>query len=137
VTGTHDAPPGGGANRAPRTVITDAQSATSKDQASRQKRYTITMAFRTVCFVCMIPAPGALRWILFACAVSLPYIAVVLANQANTRTKPNTVERSEPTDATQITDGGPGPEIIPGTVVEDATYDQVKHPKYQQERRSA
>jgi hypothetical protein len=52
---------------------------------SRVRRYTITMAFRTACFIAMIWVPGVFRWILFACALFLPYVAVVFANQANRR----------------------------------------------------
>ncbi len=38
------------------------------------------MLIRTVCFVGAVAADGVLRWLLFAAAVFLPYIAVVLAN---------------------------------------------------------
>ena len=43
------------------------------------------MAFRTACFMAMIFVEGPMRWVLFACAVILPYVAVILANQANQR----------------------------------------------------
>ncbi len=67
------------------SVITNARISTSEEMAGRMKRYAITMAFRTACFIAMIFAPGIWRWILFACAVFLPYIAVLLANQAHQR----------------------------------------------------
>jgi hypothetical protein len=64
-------------------LITDARMGTSEEMSSRIRRYTITMAFRTACFVSMIFVPGAFRWVLFACAVVLPFIAVIAANQVN------------------------------------------------------
>lgn len=89
-------------------VITDAKSGTSKDMAARQKRYIITMVFRTLCFISMIFVPGPGRWVLLGCAVFLPYIAVVLANQANTRTEKKTrVEHGEPSSKPQLTAGKP------------------------------
>ena len=64
-------------------LITDARMGTSEEMSSRIRRYTITMAFRTACFVSMIFVPGVFRWVLFACAVVLPFIAVIAANQVN------------------------------------------------------
>jgi hypothetical protein len=126
VTATPDLPQAGGAqSRAPRALITDARFPTSKDQASRQKRYTITMAFRTACFVALIFVPGAARWVLFACAVFLPYIAVVLANQANTKAATGVMQPGAPSPAPQI-GVGHAPEIISGSADDE-----------QQERRSA
>ena len=64
------------------------------------RRYTITMAFRTACFISMIFVHGAFRWVLFACAVFLPYVAVIFANQANQRTNPAMQSSTlEPSDA--------------------------------------
>lgn len=105
--------------RVPRAVITDAHSASSQSQAKRQKRYAITMAFRTACFVCMIFVPGAFRWVLFGGAVFLPYIAVLFANQTDSRTETNEIEHGEPSAAPQIAGRPAEPEIIAGTVVED------------------
>ena len=67
------------------TVITDARTAASAEMSARIKRYSITMAFRTACFLAMIWVEGPLRWVLFACAVFLPYMAVLAANQAKRR----------------------------------------------------
>jgi hypothetical protein len=64
-------------------LITDARMGTSEEMSSRIRRYTITMAFRAACFVSMIFVSGAFRWVLFACAVVLPFIAVIAANQVN------------------------------------------------------
>lgn len=100
-------------------VITDAQSGASKDLDTRVRRYAITMGFRTLCFIAMIFVPGAWRWVLLGGAVFLPYVAVVLANQANTRSdRGGQVERGEPAPAPQLTEGV-APEIIPGSA-EDA-----------------
>lgn len=49
------------------------------------KRYAITMGFRTACFVGIMFVPGVLKWVLVAGAVFLPYIAVLFANQADSR----------------------------------------------------
>ena len=97
------------AREAPRrgatAVITDARSGTSKEMATRVRRYTITMAFRTACFISMIFVHGPFRWVLFACAVALPYIAVTMANQANQRTRGVEVPRVEPSDHPELTTG--------------------------------
>jgi hypothetical protein len=53
----------------------------------------------------MIFVPGPFRWVLFACAVFLPYIAVVMANQAHTTGTSRTVSGPEPSDAPQLTTG--------------------------------
>ncbi|HEY0239532.1 MAG TPA: DUF3099 domain-containing protein, partial [Friedmanniella sp.] len=60
------------------TNITDARAGTSVEMTQRIRRYTVTMAFRTVCFlVAVIFAHGWLQWVLFAGAVFLPYVAVL------------------------------------------------------------
>lgn len=66
-------------------MITDAQGSTSAELSRRQKRYVITMLFRLACFIAIFFVPGVWRWVLGAGAVFLPYIAVILANQADTR----------------------------------------------------
>lgn len=60
--------------------ITSAPTAFSADQASRQKRYFISMMIRTFCFILTIILPSPFRWIALAGAMILPYIAVVIAN---------------------------------------------------------
>ena len=64
-------------------LITDARMGTSEEMSSRIRRYTITMAFRAACFISMIFVHGVFRWVLFACAVVLPFIAVIAANQVD------------------------------------------------------
>lgn len=66
--------------------ITTAPSSRAEDIASRQRRYVISMTIRSVCFIAaVLVGPGWLRWVLVAGAVLLPYIAVVIANAAETR----------------------------------------------------
>ncbi len=88
-------------------MITDARSGASKELSSRVRRYTYTMAFRTACFIAMIFVPGIFRWILFACAVFLPLIAVILANQANRRSASRWAASlpMQASDAPQLTTG--------------------------------
>jgi hypothetical protein len=101
------------------TNITDARPGTSADMTQRIRRYTITMAFRTVCFlVAVIFARGWLQWTLFAGALFLPYIAVLLANQANMKGVQKPVRRGAPSDAKQLTTG-PSTTYVEGEVVVD------------------
>src|SRR5215212_11031097 len=71
--------------------ITTASAGTRADIASRQKRYVITMGVRTLCFVAVAVlamthlGPGWLPWIFVIGAVFLPYVAVVMANAASTK----------------------------------------------------
>ena len=65
--------------------ITGVQVPLSEDQRARTRRYLISMAVRTICFVGAIIATGWLRWALVAGAVFLPYIAVVMANAGRGR----------------------------------------------------
>lgn len=109
------------------TVITNARIATSEEMAGRVKRYSITMAFRTACFIAMIFVPGAGRWILFACAVFLPYIAVLLANQAHQRSSDRVVETAAPEDAKQLTTGPEKQDVISGQLVEPSEQHEAAH----------
>ena len=93
------------ATKGPSTLITDARIGTSAEMSSRVRRYTITMAFRTACFVAMIFVDGPMRWVLFACAVTLPYIAVIAANQAKSRGRGGKVEPAEPAPRPELTTG--------------------------------
>ena len=77
------------------------------------------MAFRTACFIAMVIVDGPMRWVLFGCAVILPYVAVVGANQVNQRTRKNRVSRAEPPDRPQLTTGPPEPEVVTGGVAGD------------------
>ncbi len=81
----------GGVARTSSVTITGAQAPLSADQRARTRRYLISMAIRTVCFIGAILASGWLRWTLVAGAVLLPYVAVVMANAGRKRS-----ERAEP-----------------------------------------
>jgi fatty acid desaturase len=66
--------------------ITTARRSAADDMRTRQRRYAVSMAIRTVCFVAAVAVgPGVLRWVLVAAAVFLPLFAVVLANAGDTR----------------------------------------------------
>ena len=71
--------------------ITSASSGRSDDIVSRELRYGISMAIRTLCFVGAVVAwrvlgNGWVPWVLIAGALVLPYTSVILAN-AGTRAK--------------------------------------------------
>jgi len=66
--------------------ITTASSSRNADIAARQRRYVISMGIRTVCFIAaVVVGPGWLRWVLVAAALLLPYVAVVMANAARSK----------------------------------------------------
>ncbi len=67
--------------------ITGAQVSLTEDQRQRTRRYLVSMAIRTVCFIGAILASGWLRWTLVAGAVVLPYIAVIMANAGRGRSR--------------------------------------------------
>lgn len=60
--------------------ITSAQPSLSQDQSGRAKRYFISMMIRTLCFILAVILPNPYRWIALIGAMTLPYIAVVVAN---------------------------------------------------------
>lgn len=108
--------------RSDSVVITDARSGSSTDQKQRMQRYAITMGFRTACFIGVIFVPGALKWVLVAFAVFLPYVAVLFANQADTRTVAKRPAANVETEQLpQITTGGY--ETISGDVDDDPESD--------------
>jgi Flp pilus assembly protein TadB len=71
--------------------ITTAATSPQADIAARQRRYLIAMGIRTLCFVAVAclavthAGPDWLPWIFVAGALVLPYVAVVMANAANTK----------------------------------------------------
>ena len=87
--------------------------------SGRVRRYTITMAFRMACFLSMLFVQGWLRWVLLAAAVFLPYIAVVLANQSDQRTRRGAVEHGAHEDAPQLTTGAAEGDVVEGSVVDE------------------
>lgn len=87
-----------------RTVaITNAQYGHSADLRHRQRRYLISMAIRTACFVAAVATSGAMRWVFVAGAVFLPYIAVVLAN-AGLQRRPDEAESVTSEPVGELTD---------------------------------
>lgn len=70
--------------------ITTAGSSPEADLARRQRRYIISMSIRTLCFIgAAIAGMAGITWLwplLILAAVVLPYVAVVNANAATTRT---------------------------------------------------
>ena len=96
--------------------ITTAASSRNEDIAARQRRYVLSMAFRTVCFVAaVLVGPGWLRWVLVAAALLLPYVAVVMANAASSRS-----------DGFELLDAGPDrPALGPGQEGEDKGPDHL------------
>lgn len=84
--------------------ITTAAPAAEDDIGARQRRYLLSMALRTACFIGAVAVgPGWFRWVLIAGAVFLPYVAVVMANAM-----PGRVDTSLPTT------GRPGHELTGG-----------------------
>lgn len=73
--------------RGPAAVrITTAGTSRAEEIATRQRRYVISMTIRTLCFIGAVAVgDNWLRWVLIAGAVLLPYVAVVLANNTDTR----------------------------------------------------
>lgn len=66
--------------------ITTAGASRDQDISARQRRYVLSMGFRTLCFVAaVIVGHGVVMWILIVAAVVLPYVAVVMANAASSK----------------------------------------------------
>lgn len=66
--------------------ITTAAPSRADDIAARQRRYIISMGIRTACFIGAVAVGDTwLRWVLIVAAVFLPYVAVVMANAANSK----------------------------------------------------
>ena len=61
--------------------ITSAQRPRSEDIGGRQKRYLISMAIRTACFILAVVSIGHwFMWVFLVASFVLPYVAVVIAN---------------------------------------------------------
>src|SRR4051812_13663610 len=75
----------------PPVRITTASAGAAAGIDSRQKRYPIALGIRTLCFLVVAglaithAGPGWLPWIFVVGAVVLPYVAVVMANAAKTK----------------------------------------------------
>jgi len=83
---TYDGTMGRAHHEARPVRITTAASSRADDISHRQRRYVISMTIRTICFVAAVAVgEGWLRWVLFAGAIFLPYVAVVMANATDQR----------------------------------------------------
>jgi len=66
--------------------ITTAAASREADISARQRRYVLSMGFRTLCFVAaVIVGHGVVMWVLIVAALILPYVAVVMANAASSK----------------------------------------------------
>ena len=77
--------------------ITSAPTALSADQASRQKRYFISMMIRTACFIATVLLPSPFRWFTLVGALILPYVAVVIANAGRESVAPGSAVLNDST----------------------------------------
>lgn len=75
----------GGRGKDPVYAITGARRGIREDVESRTRRYVISMAVRTVCFLLAVVLDGWLRWVMIAAALVLPYLSVVFANGGRER----------------------------------------------------
>jgi hypothetical protein len=80
------AAPGRARRKAEPVRITTAPTSHRDDLDRRRRRYVISMAVRTLCFVgAIVVGDNWVRWVLVAGAFVLPYVAVVMANSASPR----------------------------------------------------
>lgn len=86
-------------------LITDARTGTSDEMSARIRQYTITMSIRAACFISMVFVDGVFRWVLFAGAVILPFVAVIAANQVNQRFRRRKVTHAVQTERPELTTG--------------------------------
>ncbi len=69
--------------------ITSATRSHSADVSGRQRRYLISMAVRTACFLLAVVFAGTfIMWVFILASFVLPYVAVVMAN-AQAQTDPD------------------------------------------------
>ncbi len=85
--------------------VTSAQVGLSEDQSGRTRRYLISMAIRTACFLLAVVVPGWPRWFLIAGAVVLPYLAVVVANAGRENDDFENLETITPLDVRALPPG--------------------------------
>lgn len=73
---------------APVFEVSTARPSLTADVGHRFRAYALTMGIRTGCFLGAIVTRGPLQWALFAGALLLPYLAVVVANGGREPTRP-------------------------------------------------
>ena len=86
-------------------LITDARTGTSDEMSARIRQYTITMSIRAACFISMVFVHGVFRWVLFAGAVILPFVAVIAANQVNQHFRRRKVTHAVQIERPELTTG--------------------------------
>jgi hypothetical protein len=87
--------------------ITTATRSRHEDIAIRQRRYLISMAIRTVCFLLAVVSIGHwFMWAFIAGSFLLPYVAVVLAN-AGSSPDPGGPDYFEPDPGHRAIESGP------------------------------
>jgi hypothetical protein len=110
-------------------LITDARTGTSDEMSARIRQYTITMSIRAACFISMVFVHGVFRWVLFAGAVILPFVAVIAANQVNQRFRRRKVTHAVQTERPELTtgqdDGADSNEVIEEEDVEQRRNERV------------
>jgi hypothetical protein len=110
-------------------LITDARTGTSDEMSARIRQYTITMSIRAACFISMVFVHGVFRWVLFAAAVILPFVAVIAANQVNhhfrRRKVPHAVQTERPELTTGQDDGAGSNEVIEEEDVQQQPNERV------------
>ena len=103
------------ASRPAVAVITDAKLGTTLALEARTKRYLITMAVRSACFVDMIFVPGGWKLVLLVGAALLPGIAVLFANAQDRHVESVAVDEPTSPDRPALESG----EVVEGEVVDD------------------
>ena len=106
-------------------LITDARMGTSEEMSARIRNYTITMSFRAACFISMVFVHGVFRWVLFVCAVLLPFIAVIAANQVNQHFRRGKMTHALPRERPGLTTGH-GDEARDDEVIEEGDIGQER-----------
>ena len=106
--------------------ISDAREAHSDEMRGRMIRYTVSMSIRLICFILIFVVPFVwLQWVMIACAVFLPYFAVILANgggdTSNIRHSDALIDRAPVREIeARVVDAGPddGDEVLSGEVID-------------------
>lgn len=96
-------------------MITSARTSRTLDIDARNRRYLITMAFRTAFFLAFLVVPGWWKIACLAGAALLPAIAVLLANASDHRPPPVAPKGDERNDGPVALPGAP---VIKGTIEE-------------------
>ncbi len=110
--------------RTPPQSATSLEQAPQDDETARMKQYVLMMLIRTVCVVLAFAVqPWGWHTALFGVgAVFLPYIAVVLANQAHARASAGAVRPEIAIEARRPAEEGPAAhDVIRLTETSDET----------------